>query len=333
MKNKTKRKGTWFSELIIFSLLLAFISVGCSSKEDNGKDTYEMTYSSSEEDSAEKTDGDDLGYDNPVSYGKPVNENSNTENEEKEFPGSERYDSDEAYDEPQGNEEPDEYDGTQDYHAPQEYIGTQGYEDCEELYESQPDIPEGEVTDACQVNQNRVFIPGENIFSSCYSDYSIDEKIELLRTVFPDHSYWNHAGIDTEGMSQEDAGMITTDIPCEHNSGYSYCNKYSGATADVFDYGESNTQCLGFASMISDFLFGKDASMYLFNDFDELEIGDHIRLTYYEHSMIVIEKGEDHISVVECNENYEDCMIEWDRVLTREDIESYGDGIEYIRRF
>ena len=65
-------------------------------------------------------------------------------------------------------------------------------------------------------------------------------------------------------------------------------------------YGDE-TQCLGYASIISDLLFGYDAPITEFYDFDELRIGDHIRMGWYEHSMIVtdIDWDTDTITVTE----------------------------------
>lgn len=213
-----------------------------------------------------------------------------------------------------------------------QYNDTNGESDSEQLTSarmSETSIETPEV--ASRVSS--LVVAGANIFDSCYADYTLDEKISVLRSIFPDGAYWNHIGIDVSGMSEDDAAMVVTDTPCEHSyNGYQYCNIYNGVTRGEFEY-EYNTQCLGFASMISDFFFGKDAPVTEFYDFDDLDIGDHIRLIYYEHSMIVIGKGDGYVKVVECNEDYENCEIVWDRILTEEDIEAYGSGVEYLTRY
>ena len=161
------------------------------------------------------------------------------------------------------------------------------------------------------------------IFAEEYENLSFDEKIELLRQFFPRGKYWNHYGTDISGMSRYQIAMCTSDRACENFVDCDYDNWYTGVTGNFFCYEGENTQCLGFAGMISDFLYGEDAGIEVAYDFDEIEVGDHIRLIQYEHSITVIEKGYDYIKVVECNQNYEDCLIEWDRTITRDELLTY----------
>ncbi|MEG1427543.1 MAG: hypothetical protein RSC76_07630 [Oscillospiraceae bacterium] len=113
-------------------------------------------------------------------------------------------------------------------------------------------------------------------------------------------------------------------------NGYEYCNEYDSGTMDLFDYGD-NIQCLGFASMISDFLFGKNAPFTEFYDFADLRVGDHIRLLEYEHSMIVTEIDDGTLHIAECNYDYENCQIDWERVVTEDDLSEYA--CEFITRY
>lgn len=178
----------------------------------------------------------------------------------------------------------------------------------------------------------------ENLLGPYFDSYTIEEKIEILRERFPDKMYWNHSGIDISGLSQEEAALIYTDIPCEHsNYGYDNCHFYNSTTMYWFGY-SYNMECLGFASFVSDFLFGVESEIREYWSFDDVRVGDHIRLDLWDHSFIVTEvgvneEGEDYIKVVECNRNFEDCLIEWDRVLTRSDIYSYGDHVTYLTRY
>jgi len=178
----------------------------------------------------------------------------------------------------------------------------------------------------------------ENLFDPYFDSYTIEEKLDVLRERFPAGMYWNHSGIDNSEMSHDEAALLCTDIPCDHsNYGYGPCNIYNGETMHWFGYGY-NMECLGFASLISDFLFGKEAEIREYWSFDEVRVGDHIRLDLWDHSFIVSEvgvneEGEDYIKIVECNRNFEDCLIEWDRVLTRSDIYSYGNYVTYLTRY
>lgn len=158
------------------------------------------------------------------------------------------------------------------------------------------------------------------------------EKLDSLRQTFPDGKYWNTVGADLSGLSQEEICSIVTDEPCCHSeNGISFCHEYNGETRYAFSY-DTNVQCLAFASMISDFLFGKDAGVEIFYEYDQLAVGDHIRFLSGEHSVIVIEKNDDFIRVVECNRDYESCRIEWDRKISREELLYDSGSYEFLRR-
>ena len=118
--------------------------------------------------------------------------------------------------------------------------------------------------------------------------------------------------------------LHVTDIPCAH--GYyddQYCHFYDGTTKRLFPQYESLTQCLAFASFISDRLFGREAPVRLLEDFDQLRPGDHIRTEYGVHSMIVIEKEGDLVRVLEVDEDTEHCEISWDREVSRWALEEF----------
>ncbi len=159
------------------------------------------------------------------------------------------------------------------------------------------------------------------IFSAAYANLSISEKITLLKQFFPAGSYWNsHDSLDEdENESKYQAAMHISTTPCSNFGSYSdyWCNAYNGITKNMFSYEGDNIQCLGFASMISDFLWGEETPIYISYDWDDIEVGDHIRFISAEHSVTVITKTETAIYVVECNRDYEDCMIEWNREITK----------------
>lgn len=170
------------------------------------------------------------------------------------------------------------------------------------------------------------------LFDEQYMSMDLDAKLTVLREKFPDGKYWNTIGYDVSDLTQEEACMIVTDEPCNHGwNGYEYCHEYDGRTLDEYTY-DYNIQCLGFASMVSDFLFGKDAEIETFYDFEELDVGDQIRFLAYEHSVVVIEKGPDYVKVVECNRDYENCEIEWGRELSEDEVLYGWADYEFLRR-
>lgn len=140
------------------------------------------------------------------------------------------------------------------------------------------------------------------------------ETLASLSVYFEDGCYWNTAGVPADA---QDAFSIT-DTPCDHSmDGYVFCNTYSGITETCFpEYGSGSTQCLGYASLLSDLVFGTEAPIRVHYDFDRLRVGDHIRLRSWEHSMVVTEIGTEadgsrYIQVTEVNEDYETCRISW----------------------
>lgn len=135
-------------------------------------------------------------------------------------------------------------------------------------------------------------------------DDDFKDILEQLKKDFPDGMYWNKGSVSNEA--------------CSHPSGR-MCNKYEGATNIAFSHYrwyELGTQCLGFASLISDCIFGADAPVHSFSDFKQVRVGDHVRMNNDTHSAIVIEKGTDYILVVECNADYKTCQITWGRKIT-----------------
>lgn len=161
-------------------------------------------------------------------------------------------------------------------------------------------------------------------------------QLKRLSQYFTDGSYWNHIDIDISGMSDEDRAMCVTDTPCTHSvNGYDYCNIYNGVMAEYFPQYDYETQCLGYASLISDLIFGLDAPVIEFYNFDDLHIGDHIRLVNNEHSMIVtnIDWETDTVTVTEVNADYENCEISWNRQITRDELYALESDVRFYTRY
>ncbi len=157
------------------------------------------------------------------------------------------------------------------------------------------------------------------------------ERLEELEHKLPNGKYWNHMGLETKPGAETPFSI--TDTPCRHMEyGETYCNFYNGETVSMFPY-DSLCQCLGFASFLSDQLFGKGAPFYVYHDPDLLRVGDHIRLRDYEHSVIVTEVTEKGVSLAEVNADYEDCLISWGRQLSRRELEGLLWDSEYISRY
>ena len=170
-------------------------------------------------------------------------------------------------------------------------------------------------------------------FSYCEEPQPITEEeaaatLESLRDTFPEGAYWNHVGV-------EDWDEFTvTDSPCQHDLYWdAYCNTYTGGIQELFPQFEPMEQCLGFAALLSDLVFGEDAPVSTFTDYTQLRVGDNIRLELTEHSMVVLTVDGEGITVVECNSDYEHCRISWDRFLSWDDLAATSYEMECITRY
>lgn len=163
-----------------------------------------------------------------------------------------------------------------------------------------------------------------------------EERLEELSEFFTAGRYWNDFEADT--LSEENASFAISDTACQHeNNGYSHCNYYTSPLCAPlgFSYG---SQCLGYAGLLSDLVFGTEAPVTIHGDFEQIRIGDHIRLVLWDHSMLVTGTGKDEngktfIYVTEVNADYETCRIDWDRKFTQDDLRRLGDYIEVHTRY
>ena len=157
------------------------------------------------------------------------------------------------------------------------------------------------------------------------SDAWISGRIESLKTKYPDGKYWNHVGYSGIGDTSE----IITNTPCYHGYGYNYengtCNRYDIHNANIDGYSWiKGYQCAGFAFKLSDEIFGVDTErIYYDYSFDAIRIGDVIRIGEYfgsyGHSVVVIGKTNNYITVVECNAG-NTCKISWGRTITKREL-------------
>ncbi len=142
-------------------------------------------------------------------------------------------------------------------------------------------------------------------------------KFQKLQKLYPDGKYWNHVG-----KTKFDSTTIT-DKPCYHS--------YYDGFADTCNYyhcpdGILGYQCYGFAWKMSDLIYGKKAKIKNFYSFSKCKAGDVIR--YSGHSVIVVSKKKDYVTVGECN--YGDtCIIKWGRRVYKSELA----GAKYSRRY
>lgn len=160
--------------------------------------------------------------------------------------------------------------------------------------------------------------------SGYYSNLSEDEVLKVLnelRFVFPSGKYFNHGGV--------------TDSPCiGHSAGiYSHCNSYIGKASYTYRSVavDKAWQCLAYACLFSDNIFGKDCNVTIFDDYSLLHVGDLIRYGSKSHSAVVLSVSDDGITVTECNRDNIDCMIEWDRFISFDELKR--EDVFYLTRY
>ncbi len=90
-------------------------------------------------------------------------------------------------------------------------------------------------------------------------------------------------------------------------------NSYFSKALRTTGYG-----CAGFALICSDAVFGDMPATGEHSDFDQIRVGDILRVMYDTHSVIVLEKKADSVVVAEGNYNY---SIHWGREISRAELE------------
>lgn len=174
--------------------------------------------------------------------------------------------------------------------------------------DTEDDLPE--IDESVLENTDKQLQQGMSVLQNAEIKQEVLNKIEELRELYPDGKYWNHGGV--------------SDTPCDHEAHWTrYCNSYASAVDVSVSENDVNfvaIECKAFAGMLSDYIFGADAPVATFTNFDEIRVGDLLRIDYSEidgHSAVIIEKGDDYVKVAECNADFLTCRISWDRVIKR----------------
>lgn len=145
--------------------------------------------------------------------------------------------------------------------------------------------------------------------------------IETLKVKFPHNAYWNHLvenGLDGDTLLATRNNCYAdsvTDTPCATHNGRAGnlqydCNFYDGGL-----------QCWGFACKIFNEIFKRNcASLPRRYDKENIAVGDYVRFgtDYNGHSVVVIGREGNTLTVVECNYGYsasDRCRINWGRKI------------------
>ena len=160
-----------------------------------------------------------------------------------------------------------------------------------------------------------------SISAKAATKINFEEKIASQRAKFPDGKYWNHwinSYNDPDATNNPDG---YTDQPCTNHSGTGNpdCNKFDGGL-----------QCLGYAMKTYYDVYGQHydngPKYYLAGD---IQVGDMVTVNtegsylgedgkWYpnQHTIFVIGRNGETLTVTECNALNDPCRIYWDTTYT-----------------
>lgn len=131
------------------------------------------------------------------------------------------------------------------------------------------------------------------------------------------------AGGSSSTVTEESAYQILNSLRSTYPEGMPLTNSYY-YYSPCFGNGYG---CYGFAAKLSDTVFGTGKSCNTHTSFDKIKVGDNIRIGN-SHSVIVLTKSSDAITVVEGNYN---SSVHWDRRITKSSLEK--DGFKVTTRY
>ena len=160
----------------------------------------------------------------------------------------------------------------------------------------------------------------------------VADRLNALRTKFPDGKYWNHycgsthnnkGPFDTCTSSTCMNPDSWTNTPCTTHNGVVGKGGYD---CNCFDGG---IQCFGFANKIFYDVFGVKASQMSWRyDKENVAVGDWIRVDNDGHSAVVLSRSGNNITIVEGNYS-KNCMIKWDRTISINTITYFKHATNY----
>lgn len=120
----------------------------------------------------------------------------------------------------------------------------------------------------------------------------------------------------SSGMTESEAYRILNSLRSTYPEGMPLTNSYYYYSPRFGNgYG-----CYGFAAKLSDTVFGVEKNYTTHSTFANIRVGDNIRIGNY-HSVIVLTKSSEFITVVEGNYN---SSVHWDRKITKNSLAQEG---------
>lgn len=148
-----------------------------------------------------------------------------------------------------------------------------------------------------------------------YKKEADKESVEVSKVSNEGSSAAVSADSSGADLSDEEAYEKLIALKKSYPEGMKWDNSNSYSRTGITGYG-----CAGFAFLAQDTVFGKSAPRSIYYDlsWDDLRVGDHLRMNYDTHSVIVLTVEDDYITV--CEGNYNN-SIHWGRKIYMDDLE------------
>lgn len=181
-----------------------------------------------------------------------------------------------------------------------------------------------------------------------YADADLNSAVVLSADVFPDQTPIQVTGITSNGFFRVDLGAVYY-IP---QNGLAQSQEQSNAALESEVYNKiiamkeqfpegmpwtndnyyawnagiysGGYGCAGFAFILSDAAFGTEAPAYIHEDYNNIRVGDILRINNDTHSVVVLEVKPNSVIVAEGNYN---SSIHWGREISKSNLPGPGNYI------
>lgn len=139
-----------------------------------------------------------------------------------------------------------------------------------------------------------------SLYGAVIDEQQVYQTINSFRSKYPEGMYWTN-----------ESQQYTLSVPI--------LGKVDGQEEEIFSYFRGYG-CAAFCFLLSDAAFGTGSlNAYKIYDFtyDDVHVGDILRVNDDQHSVTVLKKYSDHVVLAEANYN---SRVHWDRTMTRAEV-------------
>ena len=134
----------------------------------------------------------------------------------------------------------------------------------------------------------------QELYGAAISEAQVYQTINALRSTYYEGMYWTN-----------ESEKYTLSVPGYDEKDNNYYT--------LIGYG-----CVAFCYRLSDAAFSTSVARKVYNfTYDDIRIGDILRVNNDQHSVTVLQKSSDHVVLAEANYN---SSVHWDRTMTRAEV-------------